>query len=755
MSFDWKQKVWLAPLTAMLAITLVGWWCKTEVKGSIEQHLIIHLQAILKSKITSLRIWIDNQMRLVEILASEERTRSLIWAVVAQAKQDGATGEILRASQESRELRENLLSRLRTEGLEFVVTDAEGAIIASPNDGRLGERLNDSVLEKFQSIFDTGKSVLLTPYQRARPEGGRSRTPGSGRAGPGRNREEPRNFRPPPDRSGPGEGRRNSGPRSGGGRFGPPGRERRSRTIMAVAAPVRSVEGEIVAVIGLMIRPEQEFSRILSVGYDGQSGETFAFDSNGVMLSRSRFEAELRVAGRLEANQTSALFLELRDPGGDLTRGYRPSTGPETWPLTRLVSEAVAGNDGVDIEGFRDYRGVPVVGTWHWLDDYEFGIGTKVEKKVAFETLRALNLVFFILLLLAMLCGVGMFLFSGLSLSLRRRMEAANREVKKLGQYTLTEKISEGGMGTVYRASHALLRRDTAIKLLPPDQADAKAIKRFEQEVQQTSRLVHPNTIQVFDYGHTPDGIFYYSMEYLDGINLRDLVARDGRLSEARVIYILQQVCGSLAEAHEAGLVHRDIKPANVILCDLGGMTDMVKVLDFGLVKSYRDFNDDMMERTETITISGSPHFISPEAVSCPDQVDHRSDIYSVGALGYYLLTGAYVFEGMTTFEVFRKHTTEVPVPPSRRVDSELEPELETAILRCLNKEPERRFDSVTELLTALRRSPAARQWTEEQRRSWWADYRRRRPERVPEIPAGVSEETLQINLSGRTQTAC
>ena len=217
------------------------------------------------------------------------------------------------------------------------------------------------------------------------------------------------------------------------------------------------------------------------------------------------------------------------------------------------------------------------------------------------------------------------------------------REARQLGQYTLEAKIGEGGMGTVYRASHMMLRRPTAIKLLPPEKAGEESVRRFEREVQLTALLSHPNTVSIYDYGRTPDGVFYYAMEFLDGVDLQNLVRDDGPQAPDRVIHILTQVCGALSEVN---LIHRDIKPANIILTARGGEPDVVKVVDFGLVKHVDTGGEDVTVTAAQNLLIGSPLYMSPEAIRAPDEVDARSDLYAVGAVGYFLLTGETVFDG-------------------------------------------------------------------------------------------------------------
>ncbi len=292
------------------------------------------------------------------------------------------------------------------------------------------------------------------------------------------------------------------------------------------------------------------------------------------------------------------------------------------------------------------------------------------------------------------------------------------REASQLGQYTLLEKIGEGGMGAVYRASHAMLRRPTAVKLLPPGQAGADRLQRFEREVQMTSRLTHPNTVAIFDYGRTPDGVFYYAMEYLEGLNLEDLTRHDGPQSAGRVVHVLRQVAASLAEAHEIGLIHRDVKPANVILVpQRGGAPDVAKVVDFGLVKDLDQDSD--LSRDDQI--AGTPLYLAPEAITAPGRVGARSDLYSLGCVGYYVLTGRPVFEGRNMVEVCGHHLHTRPLPPAERLGQPVPEGLSALLLACLEKDPSRRPSFAGEFLAALDGLADVPQWTNEQARAWWS----------------------------------
>jgi serine/threonine-protein kinase len=267
----------------------------------------------------------------------------------------------------------------------------------------------------------------------------------------------------------------------------------------------------------------------------------------------------------------------------------------------------------------------------------------------------------------------------------------------------------------VYRASHAMLRRPTAIKLLS-DGGEA-SLARFEQEVHLLAGLNHPNIVTVHDYGRTAGGSFYYAMELLDGMDLEKLVAAGGAQPPERVIHIVRQVARGLHEAHDVGLVHRDIKPANIFLCRRWGEPDAVKVLDFGLAKNNAEPPTSL---TAQNVVLGTPLYISPEALKSADLVDVCSDIYSLGAVAYYLLTAHPVFIGTSAVEVFVQHLHSDPVVPSERLGRAVPADLEAIVLRCLAKSPGDRYPTAAELERALAACAAAAEWSADRARDWW-----------------------------------
>jgi tRNA A-37 threonylcarbamoyl transferase component Bud32 len=309
------------------------------------------------------------------------------------------------------------------------------------------------------------------------------------------------------------------------------------------------------------------------------------------------------------------------------------------------------------------------------------------------------------------------FVFALFTARLRREVGAA----RQLGQYTLEELIGEGGMGKVYKARHAFLRRATAVKVLDGALADRTAIARFEREVQVTSSMTHPNTVEIYDYGRTEDDVFFFAMEYLPGVTLEALVRSEGRICPARVLHILRQMLGSLAEAHALGLVHRDVKPANVILCQRGGLSDFVKVVDFGLAMDP-SFNL-APQITQTGLISGTPLYIAPECLDDPTTVSARSDLYAVGTVAFLLLTGRDLFVAASPMDIFRCMTNDARPRPSDCVPDGIPSELDELVFRCVAKNPMERPESARDMLTAVASIAANHVWSERDADRWWREH--------------------------------
>jgi eukaryotic-like serine/threonine-protein kinase len=318
------------------------------------------------------------------------------------------------------------------------------------------------------------------------------------------------------------------------------------------------------------------------------------------------------------------------------------------------------------------------------------------------------------------------FLLNGLRVQLHH--------AEKFGHYQLVRKLGEGGMGEVFLAEHQLLKRPCALKLIKGDAgADPIALARFEREVQSAARLAHPNTIAIFDYGRTDDGTFYYVMEYLEGRSLSELVLRAGPLPPGRIIYLFRQVCAGLAEAHDLGLVHRDLKPANMFIAVRGGESDVAKVLDFGLVKLTQA--PEAVALTGELSVSGTPQYMAPEQAVGDRALDARADVYALGAMIYFALTGQAPFSGESAFAVMMAHARDPVVPPSK-VRPGVPDDLEQVVLRCLAKKPGERFPSVRALSDALAACRSAGEWGPNRADAWWTAERQSAPTAVPSQPA-------------------
>ena len=667
-----RKRVWLWPIIAALGIGLIGWWVRAKVETALKTKMAAELRTILKADVKALEIWFKAQKANAATLASDARIRAAAKELIGLERKEGTNDAVLLYSPQLAQLREYLRPALKVQQYEgFLLANREHRVLASFDDQYVGKK-TVSVHEEFLNKAFAGQPAVSRPFASPRllaDEQGALKT---------------------------------------------------GLPMMHVAAPVRDEKDEIIAVLGLRMRPGTEFTEILGIARAGESGDTYAFDKNGLLLSQSRFDDQLKSFGLLPdlPDSRAMLNLELRDPGADLRKNVRATKPRREQELTRMAKSATAGGTGVDVDGYRDYRGVPVVGAWTWLDEYGMGIATESAVEEAYRPLYVLRFAVWGLLGLLAVSAAVICVFLVLVQRLERAARKSALQAKKLGQYALGEKIGAGANGMVYHAQHAMLRRPVAVKLLNLDKTHDTAIARFEREVQLTSHLNHPNTVTIYDYGRTPEGIFFYAMEYLDGVNLDKLGKEFGPQPEGRVICILRQICGSLAEAHRVGLIHRDIKPANIILNRRGGQYDVVKVLDFGLAKAMNSRQE--LELTAADSIVGTPLYLAPEGVERPEELDARSDLYAVGAIGYFLLTGKPLFELKNLRDVLMHQVKTMPLTPSDRLGKPICSDLEKLIMQCLAKDPGQRPPNASSLEEALANCESAGTWTRKEAEAWW-----------------------------------
>jgi serine/threonine protein kinase len=680
-----KKQLWIWPIIAVVVLAIVGYGIHTAIQRTMQASLRSELTTLLNVQRSMLETWLKVQESNAESMANDQQIRAAATEILA------ATQTISAAAAADNELKPIATAR-------STITSAQARLTQELGPGMTAHQfVSYFVADKNQKVVASSNAELIDrtiaqhePFVTRALDGDTTASP------------------PFPSTAMLKDSR---------------GNVRTGVATMYVCAPIRDGNFQVIAALGLRIRPEREFTRILQLGRIGQTGETYAINKAGLMVSNGRFDEDLILLGLLPDTDDarSLLSILVRDPGGNIQEGFRPQVRRSELPLTEIAAAAIAGRTGVLMEPYNDYRGCPSVGAFAWLPEYEMGLITEVDVAEAFRPLTILQRAFFAVFGLLALSSVAIFVFTLVVARLQRDAQKAAIEAKNLGQYRLEEKIGAGAMGMVYRGHHAMLRRPTAIKLLNVDKVTDASIDRFEREVQITSQLNNPHTVAIYDYGRTPEGVFYYAMEYLDGIDLQNLVDRYGPQPEGRVIHILKQMCSSLYEAHSLGLVHRDIKPANVMLNRRGGESDVVKVLDFGLVKAL----DDAKRGKQTGGLSGTPLYMSPESIQTPDLVDPRSDLYAVGAIGYFLITGQPVFNANSLVELCQQHVSAIPDAPSRRLGAAVSTELEAALLACLEKRRDKRPQTARDLASLLDRAPAARSWSLEDAEAWWGRHDR------------------------------
>lgn len=659
----WRLTVASVALAACFAV--LWHFAHRTIEQNLRQNVRSQLQTVLDADLTAVEMWRQKWIHSVETWSAQPRVRELCTELMRLEDAQDLTTSQLEASATHTQFLDALgpvLAQPETRGVAFFTRD--GHVIATnpvphPGDVYTSAAGAANIARVFQ-----GETIYLKPYME-----------GSNIVGELRSDKIP---------------------------------------LTAVIAPVRDSNGDVIAALMFRMRIDHQFAKLFSAAQLGETGETYAFDERGVVLTDLRREERLRRKGLIPKGGVAALNLQLRDPGVDLTANASAKYELTTRPITKVPALAIAGNDAVDVEGYRNYFGVNVVGTSRWLADCGFGVVTEMAYDEAYSPLQSLTWIFRGVFGL-FVCAATIAAFCWLKTRWLREQVA---EARKLGQYTLGELIGQGGMGKVYKATHAMLRRPTAIKLIEPRDADTETIARFEREVQLASDLTHPNTVQIYDYGCTEDGVFYFAMEYLPGTTLDELVVRDGPLPAARAVHVLRQVCASLCEAHRKGLVHRDVKPANIMLCERGGQYDFVKVLDFGLVKRTSTVHD--AQATGSQDLSGTPLYIAPERIRQPSTLDPRSDVYSLGTVAFYLLTGGHLFDGESTMDILYKVMNELPRRPSEVASQGVPGKLDELVLDCLAKDPDERLADIGIVLESLDSIAVDLPWRQTDARQWW-----------------------------------
>jgi eukaryotic-like serine/threonine-protein kinase len=599
-------------LVVAAVLFALGYWTYREVESSLREIRAGTMKSLLDSEINALRVWIGEEIGDAERIARDPRVRERI---VALARNPSCSGT------ERARLEKVLRPLLRDVGdATFNVVVRGGRLVATRFSDYCGLQASAGFLAELEPVFE-GRARFVRPFRDAE-------------------------------------------------RVAAPKRLREGPAFAWIYAPIRNGGGEVLAALGIAEPVDAVFGSILQAARPGATGEAFAFDRNGAMLTADRFGEKSMLSAKPE---------------------------------------------GVVLDPYVNHRGVEAIGAWRWLPEYAMGVAIEIEAAEAYAPLRYLNIAFGVVfgaLVIAVLAAAA----SALSVVRLRRELGGGR---KVGAYRLLERIGEGGMANVYLARHDLLKRPTAVKVLKLARTTDELVARFEREAQLASSLTHPNTVEIFDYGRARDGHFYYAMEYLDGLTVAQLVQRSGAIPVARTLHILRQVCAALTEAHGKGLVHRDIKPENIMVCRYAGVYDFVKILDFGLVKNVSQQHS--RDLTRGLRILGTPLYMAPERLRNPADVDARADIYAVGALGFFMLAARGLFESSDDLQLTTKVLNEEPSPPSTLAPQPVPLELDLAIAACVEKKREDRPQRVADLVEAFDALAMEHPWTQREAELWWS----------------------------------
>jgi len=645
---------------SVLSILIAQTWALDHLETHLKTEATRTLRAAVDLRVSGLRGWATRQREMAKKVLSEPTLVSQVADLVALARDPEGLKERLLASPLYKSVSDRMLqvpSELGDRG--FIIISPSGIDICAESDEIIGRVVTASGAAYVRRI-NLGEWVVSRPY---------------------------------PDRQ-----------------FALGLTPDYKHPVMFVGGPMYDAAGGLIAMGFFRFSPTRFYDFLAP-----ETTEFLAFDEKHLLLNDLEDTLSLRKLG-LIPDAGTAFRAVLRDPGTELGTGTPPNERPDSWPPTLMSRSAVQGIDGADDQGHRDLRGQKVLAAWSWLPEWEMGLGSPVPLDRVLAPAGPVRTTFKALLAIPLLLSIGL-LVATRHFRLRRR----GLDDGAFGSYVLERPIGKGGMAEVFLARHAFLKRPAAVKILTEANPDAAAVERFEREARLASRLGHPNTIQVLDYGETPDGRLYFAMEYVKGLNLAQLLALGGTLPVARVLYLLQQIAGSLEEAHQLGLVHRDLKPSNIMVGSKGGLGDFVKVLDFGIACSVSGGGEDM---THSVGLVGTPAFLAPERIRDPQALDLRSDIYSFGAVAFHLLTGRNVFEGATPTELIYQ-VLSAPRPSPSRLRGETLPEaLEQLVLRCLAVDPEARPATFREILDLLRTVTPADCWSQDEARSWWAANR-------------------------------
>lgn len=468
-------------------------------------------------------------------------------------------------------------------------------------------------------------------------------------------------------------------------------------------------DGKIEGVFTMSLSSKETFGQLFKSTIHGSSSEVYAFNRRGKMLSTSRFLSELQQENILDTTKTSILNIELK----------APNTQKSTLLFQRIDEDLNQKNPfyhGMITNPYKNYLGNEVIGAWVWFPSLNIGLIHEQNYDEFNRSVFLFDITYLLSVCLILIFGV-IIIRGNFKLNLLQKKYTT---LKELGQYHLKEKIGEGGFGEVYKGEHRLLKKPVAIKVLKKEFNSTDTLDRFKKEVMITASLEHPNTIKVYDYGTGKEGEFYYVMEHLNGLSLENILYHEEIISVNRGVYILLKVCKSLEEAHKKGLLHRDIKPANIMVCNQGGAVDIIKLLDFGLVK---DVNSPLSQQTQINRIGGTPMFMAPERIHDPYNTDARQDIYAIGAVGLYIFSGKYIVELISQKMLMGQESIDDLLTQDIFKDVSFPKQLIQLIFSCVSFDVNERPENISLLIKELETIVSDYPWTERDAQKWWFKY--------------------------------
>ena len=662
--------LWLA---ALLPTAIVGWFTIAKVGQTINESLRSELSRVADTLTLATGQFLRDKAQLVQSWSRQSEIQQACVELVRLADQLPSDREAreqalqeLRQAPQAEQIRAQLQSLSAVEEIKFVVWNDANVIVASWSGTDVGARVHPTGAGNLARVL-RGQTVVFGPERLIHNSDG---------------------FAPETD-----------------------------RPVMGVIVPIVDRQERVIA--SLLVRGfglYDELNRMFSDANADRGLDAYAVNRDGVMVTESPHAMSLARQGLLDsAPDALAANFRVADPGAPLDAFNIQELQREICPLTKSAAGAIAGREQVQIDPYSNYAGESVVGAWRLSAQHRLGVVIEQPAAVAFAPLR---IVLYSFLTLGSLLTVTAL---AVATKIARTSAREHAAVHPLSRYEVIRELGGGGMGVVYQARHRQLGRETALKLLRADRQSKEDRLRFDREARVAASLSSPHSVMIYDYGYSQEGEAFCVMELLQGLTLNEVVTRGGHQPIGRVLGILSQICDALSEAHASQLLHRDIKPQNVMLSLDASVGDWAVVFDYGLAKPLQP-DAGVYQTAETIW-AGTPMYMAPERFRDPGTQDPRSDLYSVGCVAYYLLSGRPPFIECDPESLFALILTEQPISIATHRDEVVPEEISQMVLRCMAKSVDERYASVDELGAVISELRKSYPWSVEDARTWWRTY--------------------------------